>query len=126
VSDKPIVIGGLAIVVVALTFPFWYTLAAGSSGPPPDPEVPSGSCVRDTEYMKAHHMDLLDEWRDEVVRENNTEPVSIDGREYPKSLTRGCMSCHASRQQFCQECHSYANVEPTCWDCHVESMENQP
>ena len=121
-SDKPVVIGGLVVVVVALTFPFWYTLAAGNPGSPPDPETPEGRCVRDTDYMKAHHMDLLDEWRDEVVRENNSEPVSIDGKTYPKSLTRGCLSCHGSRQQFCQECHSYANVEPTCWECHVESM----
>jgi hypothetical protein len=113
---------GLAIAVVALTFPFWYNLAIGSPTPSPELDTPDGQCVEDTEYMRAHHMDLLDEWRDAVVRDGDTSPVVVEGKEYPKSLTRGCLECHTTRQKFCYECHNYANVEPTCWECHVESI----
>ena len=120
-SDKPIIIGGLIVVLAILTSPFWYSLAAGQSEPPVRPEVPEGKCVKSAEYMRAHHMDLLDEWRNEVVREGKAEMIEIDGKEYKKSLTEGCLSCHTSREKFCGGCHSYANVEPTCWNCHLET-----
>jgi hypothetical protein len=127
VSDKPIIIVGLVIAVGALTFPFWYNLAIGSPTPSPDLETPEGQCVEDVETMRAEHMDLLNKWRDAVVRDGEKTYVSKTyGDSHEMSLTRTCMSCHESRESFCQKCHSYANVEPTCWDCHVESMENQP
>ena len=119
-SDKPIIIVGLLIGLALLTLPIWYGFAAGAAGSPPELQVPEGHCVEDGDYMKAHHMELLNQWRDAVVRAGDVETVEVDGKTYPKSLTRGCMSCHTSRQEFCVRCHEYANVHPTCWQCHVE------
>lgn len=119
-SDKPIIVVGLIVALVVLAIPFWYSLAAGRPEPPPELELPEGRCV--AENMAAHHMELLNQWRDEVVRDGDDQPVEVSGQMVAKSLTRGCMSCHGSRQNFCAKCHEYANVHPTCWECHVESL----
>jgi len=113
------IISGLVIFLVLVTFPFWYALVGGAAEPP-DPPVPEGNCVEDAEYMAAWHMDLLDQWRDEVVREGVRDPVVVDGVSYPRSLTQGCLACHDNKEAFCDVCHSYAGVDPYCWDCHLE------
>ena len=92
-------------------------------------------CVAETQYMRDSHMDLLNTWRDEVVREGNRNYASPwdkkdcpppgwvedDGKcHFERSLSRTCMSCHKSRADFCTKCHSFTNVDPYCWDCHVE------
>ena len=119
-----IIIAGLAVFVLLVTFPFWFGVASGSS--PPDPVAPEeGSCVKDAEWMAAWHMDLLDDWRDAVVRDGDREPVMIDGKPYKKSLTLTCMECHDNKDEFCDACHDYAGVDPFCWDCHIEP-EGQP
>ncbi len=120
-TDKPRIIIGLVFVLVAVTFPFWYALAAGPPGAPPELEALEGKCVHDAEYMRAHHMDVLETWREEVVREGDKTQIDIDGKKYEKSLTKTCMDCHKSRENFCQKCHSYADVHPTCWNCHNET-----
>ena len=124
-NDKPVIIVALAMALIALTFPFWRQIMAGRPTPPPRPDEPqyelpaSGECV--AENMRTDHMQLLSEWRDAVVRgEGDPSPVTVNGVEYPKSLTRGCMACHTSRKNFCLQCHDYADVEPNCWNCHVE------
>ena len=118
-SDKPAIVIGLVIALVVLTVPFWYTLAAGTVELP-SVETPEGKCVE--EDMTARHMEVLNRWRDEVVRDGDCSEVEVDGKTYAKSLTKGCMECHVSRQNFCAKCHEYADVRPTCWDCHVESL----
>ena len=123
-NDKPTILAGLVIALVVLTIPFWYALAAGRPDAPPELEVPDGKCVADTDYMRANHMDLLNQWRDEVVRQGDESQIEVDGRMYHKSLTRGCMACHTNRESFCRRCHDYADVRPVCWDCHVEPEEN--
>jgi len=144
-NDKPVIYVGLVIGLVLVTFPIWYTMAAGRPAPPPQLELPSGEspCVEDTQYMRAKHMELLDQWRDAVVREGRTTYVSkASGKSYPMSLTKTCMGCHTNRETFCYRCHEYANVSSLhalspcsgderpqrgigCWDCHhVESKGN--
>ncbi|NQT37448.1 MAG: sulfate reduction electron transfer complex DsrMKJOP subunit DsrJ [Planctomycetes bacterium] len=120
-NDKPKIIVGLVVVLVAATFPFWYTLAKGRDVLPEDRERPSeGSrCVMDDPV--ANHMQVLNTWRDEVVREGDTEQIKVDGKKYHKSLTDGCLQCHSSREDHCDRCHEYANVELTCWECHLGS-----
>lgn len=124
-NDTPKIFAGLAVAVVGLTFPLWYTLAAGRPAETPQLELPANesSCVRSKEYMRAHHMEILNQWRDEVVRQGDTSPVEVAGKQIPKSLTRGCMSCHTSRENFCARCHNYADVQLTCWQCHVDPNE---
>jgi len=127
-NDKPIIIAGLVIALVVLMSPIWYSLAAGEPGDRPELALPKGEteCVEDLDYMRGHHMDLLEKWRNEVVRDGNTEKYrSTSGKEYEKSLTKTClMQCHVTGQigkaDFCGKCHEYADVRPTCWDCHVE------
>ncbi len=70
-----------------------------------------------------NHMDLLNEWRDTVVRKGERRYVSASGRAFDMSLTRTCMSCHTSKKEFCDSCHNYLAVVPYCWDCHVEPKE---
>ena len=121
-GDKGKILLGLAIFVILITFPLWSRVAAGDALPgraeleyPTDSEV----CVEDTEYMRASHMDLLNQWRDDLVRDGNTEYLSSSGETYYKSLTKTCMSCHEDRDAFCTRCHDYADVQPTCWECHT-------
>jgi len=136
-NDKRVIVVGLVIALVVLTFPFWYTLGAGRPVTP-EWELPDGNCVEDD--MRARHMSLLDEWRDLVVRKGEKKPYISEayGTPYEMSLTKTCLSgCHATatdrevasvgedfptanRATFCHQCHDYANVRPTCWDCHVE------
>jgi len=102
--------------------------------------VYSGKCVKEKDYMTGHHMDVLNEWRNAVVRGDDTEPAEINGQPCAMSLTGTCMGCHTSRENFCYKCHEYANVLPfqspcessgderprgiLCWDCHDESKGN--
>lgn len=128
-NDKPIIIAGLVIALVVLTSPIWYALAAGEPWNRPELVLPEGEteCVEDVDYMLGHHMDLLEEWRNEVVRDGDTEEyTSKSGKKYEKSLTKTCLlQCHVNQQtsqtDFCGKCHEYADVYPTCWDCHVEN-----
>ncbi len=138
-KDKLVIVVGLIVALVVITFPFWYTLGAGSS-PQPKWEIPEGKCVEAD--MRAQHMSLLNEWRDAVVREGKNEPYTskAHGTSHEMSLTKTCLSgCYvqatdakaasveedvptATRAEFCNQCHDYANVSPTCWDCHLEQQ----
>jgi hypothetical protein len=121
--DAGKIILGIAIFLVLITFPFWFTLALGNPDYQPDPELPAGQvqCVESKEYMIHWHMDLLNQWRDSVVRDGNRMYVSREyGDRHEMSLTRTCMRCHESRERFCDRCHDYTAVDPYCWDCHVE------
>jgi hypothetical protein len=142
-NSKAGVVIGLIIGLVVLTVPFWYALgqlATGQSDPPPSLALPTNAerCVEAN--MRAVHMQVIDEWRDAVVRDGVTdkyESTDFPGELYERSLTKTClMQCHATakvdtnlvadgqamsvQQRFCNECHQYANVRPNCWDCHLE------
>ena len=123
--DSGKIITGLIIFLAIATLPLWFQLAKGTVPEPPDPKIitDAKACVATTEYMKAFHMDLLNEWRDHVVRSGERTHTGPDGTEYDMSLSRTCMSCHSNKQDFCDSCHDYAGVDPYCWDCHVEPRE---
>jgi hypothetical protein len=71
------------------------------------------------------HMDLLNEWRDDVVRKGKRIYTSPGGKKYNMSLSNTCMECHSNKAEFCDECHQYAGVDPYCWNCHIEPKEVQ-
>jgi hypothetical protein len=122
-NDKGLIIAGLAVFLVLVTFPIWYTLGAtGGAGARPQPEPPAGesNCIEDKAYMTANHMKLLFEWRNRVVREGKKDYTSSSGEQYEMSLTKTCMSCHTNKETFCDRCHNYADVQPLCWNCHLE------
>ncbi len=122
------IITGIIIGFVLLTFPVWYNL--GKAEPPkkdhePILPVKEKQCVEPTPYMKTKHMQVVDLWRDSVVRTAKRIYVSKDGKKYEMSLQNTCMStqCHAKKTEFCDKCHNYAGVTPYCWDCHIPPKE---
>jgi len=209
-SDRLMIVAGLAVFLALATFPIWYTMAIAEDASPPDLEQPAGAlqfsadwpgsggnlghdvdraalkavfeekgitlsddvqvtkgeqgkwrivdkdntrylvaknsdtmkvyagCIEDKDTMVANHMSMLIDWRQSVVRDADKSCVKINGDDYAKSLTKGCMKCHTDRQTFCYRCHEYANIlQPppllgakgtergiTCWNCHVEPKGN--
>jgi hypothetical protein len=123
--DAGRIIAGLVIFLALVTSPMWYQAARGAEPGPPKLEIPvdSEECVAPSQYMRTLHMDLLNVWRDEAVRDGDRIYVGVGGKEYEKSLTGTCLSCHSSREAFCNRCHEYVGAEPYCWDCHGESGE---
>ena len=112
-KDKKIIVAGVIIFIVIATFPFWYN--RGKAAPAPVPVLTEKAkaakvCVRSTEYMKAEHMQLLDFWRESVVRHGERIYVSPSGREYTMSLSNTCLDCHSNKAEFCDRCHNYASV----------------
>ncbi|MFW6123572.1 MAG: sulfate reduction electron transfer complex DsrMKJOP subunit DsrJ [Thermodesulfobacteriota bacterium] len=133
VYNKFPVLIGLAAFVILATAPLW--LNAGRDVPPPDPnldtpviqQLAKKQCVLPTEEMRAYHMQLLIDWRDQVVRTGEKALVSgprvwtsPDGRKFVPSLSNTCLGCHSNKAEFCDQCHDYAAVTPNCWGCHLE------
>ncbi len=118
------IITGLLLFVLFVTFPIWYN--HGKAGAVPKVELPKDAkeCVLPASEMRTKHMQLLNEWRDKVLRTGDRSfDVAIGGKKYQKSLMNTCMQCHTSKKKFCDQCHSYASVKPYCWDCHVAPVE---
>lgn len=83
-------------------------------------------CVESREFMRAEHMQLLNNWRDTVVREENRGYISNSNhKRFNMSLQNGCMNCHSNKKKFCDECHTYMSVKPYCWDCHIAPVEKE-
>jgi hypothetical protein len=128
-SEKAKIGTGLIIFIVLMTVPFWYNAAFGGEGRRPELQKAAvgAECILPTEQMRERHMELLNTWRDEYVREG--KPYVLDARGQPrvwpdgqpmlKSLSKTCLGCHQDKSQFCDRCHTYAAVDPYCWDCHV-------
>jgi hypothetical protein len=122
--DSGKVLIGLAVFLAIVSFPLWYHAATGQTNTaldlvlPEDPEN-SEACIKDTTYMRNSHMELLDLWRDLVVRENVRYFEDDQGVEREMSLSHTCLACHSNKDTFCDRCHDYLGVAPYCWDCHV-------
>lgn len=120
------IVAGLVIFAILLTFPIWYSVASGSSAAPPELTYPEGAeaCIESTQYMRDSHMQLLNGWRDEVVRSGERFYTDVGGERVERSLTNTCLGCHTDREQFCDRCHDYVDVNPYCWDCHLDPKGN--
>ncbi|MFA5321090.1 MAG: sulfate reduction electron transfer complex DsrMKJOP subunit DsrJ [Smithella sp.] len=124
-----LIILGIVIFIIAVTFPFWY--GKGKSVPAPElsldtpaiAQMETKGCVEDKSYMRANHMKMLAAWRDETVREGKRLYTAKDGRVYEKSLTGTCLQCHSNKEHFCDRCHNYVDAKPTCFSCHVVPEE---
>jgi hypothetical protein len=122
-NDKKLIIAGVIIFIIIALFPFWYN--RGKAAPAPEIKLTDKAkaakvCVRSTDYMKAEHMQLLDVWREAVVREGDRIYVSPNGKEYNMSLSNTCLDCHSNKTEFCDRRHDYASVRPYCWECHID------
>lgn len=149
------IIASLIIFVALITIPFFYNMGKANAGPdvaldtPAIQQLSDPQCVESAEFMKANHMQLLNEWREAAVRDGQAVYVNSQGKEFEISLQDTCLECHATESasnpvvlsnpvlnaagvsnpelndspQFCASCHDYSAVEPLCWDCHFEPKE---
>lgn len=79
------------------------------------------TCIRPTDWMRRNHMELIEHQRDLTVRQ---------GIRVQKDSLANCVDCHArqdtkgkpvpvnAKGEFCQHCHGYAAVNPSCFQCH--------
>ncbi len=118
----------LAIIVFAVLFttPFWLGgNKAGGKYERPAAPIPAEiaatekECVEPVEYMRAEHMQLLNDWRDEALRNENRTYISSSGKKWEISLQNTCMKCHTNYDDFCKKCHISNSVDPYCWTCHI-------
>jgi len=125
--NKTRIVIGLVVFLGFITFPIWYNMVSGEESQPPEIVLPADEtqCVMDADYMRTEHMQLLMDWRDEVVRYKQRIFTAEDGRRFDKSLTRTCLGCHANKAEFCDRCHNYLGVTPYCWNCHVDPKGEQ-
>jgi hypothetical protein len=120
--DTGKVIVGLVVFLAVVTSPMLYQLAKGGTPEPPELKISPEykTCIAPTEYMRSLHMDLLNTWRDQAVRDGDRLYVASDGKVYEKSIAATCLGkCHSSRTEFCDRCHEYVGEEPYCWECHA-------
>ncbi len=117
---------GLIVFLGLFTSPFWANLGSASYERP-KLALPADQkeCIESAEYMRAEHMQLLNVWRDEALREGKRSYVASNGKVWTISLQNTCMKCHTNKAEFCDKCHNSNSVNPYCWDCHVEPKGNQ-
>ncbi|MFP4445581.1 MAG: sulfate reduction electron transfer complex DsrMKJOP subunit DsrJ [Desulfosudaceae bacterium] len=120
-KNKGVIIIGLIIFFVIVTVPLWWNFGADAEAPEPElteKAKQAEKCVEATEYMTTEHMQLLDDWRERVVRHAERTYINSQGKKFDMSLTDTCLDCHSNKDKFCDKCHDYASVRPYCWDCH--------
>ncbi len=125
--DRSLIYIGLFIFLAVITLPFTYNLAAGKISKPPDLKLPEREkqCVAPVEYMRSSHMQLLLNWRENMVRRNVRTYTAFNGKSYNVALTGTCLEqCHTSKADFCDRCHSFMGVQgPYCMDCHIDPKQ---
>lgn len=127
------IIFALAVFLIIATIPFTINLGKASAKIEPKLDTPEimkldvadRKCVESKEFMRAEHMQLLNNWRDSVLRDGQRIYVSSTGKHIPMSLQNTCMKCHSNKSKFCDACHNYVAVKPYCWDCHIAPKESQ-
>ena len=141
------IIASLIIFVAILTFPFFYNMGKANAGPdvllntPAIQQLADKQCVESPEFMRANHMQLLNQWREASVRNGQTEYINSQGKHFEISLQDTCLKCHTTEAekaaktggmsnpaanaapQFCASCHDYSAVKPLCWNCHFDPKE---
>ena len=127
-KDRNKILAGLVIFIAVVTLPFWFNM--GKAAPAPELELTAKAkaaktCVMPTAYMKAEHMQLLDVWRHNVVRNGERAFVNAEGKLFNMSLSNTCLDCHSNKANFCDRCHDYASVRPYCWDCHIDNPKGE-
>jgi len=125
------IIAGLVVFLAFFTFPFYYNLGKANARPEPKLNTPviqqlaEKKCVESKDVMRSDHMQILNDWRDSVVRDGNRIYVNAEGKRYTMSLQNTCMNCHSNKKEFCDKCHNYMAVKPYCWNCHIQPKEDK-
>ncbi|MDA8087985.1 MAG: sulfate reduction electron transfer complex DsrMKJOP subunit DsrJ [Nitrospiraceae bacterium] len=115
---------GIIVFLGIFTFPVYYNIGKADTTPKPSLNTPVINqmkvkhCVEPKAFMRANHMQLLNEWRDSALRQGQRDYVSSTGETYNISLQNTCLHCHSNKEKFCDRCHNYMAVHPYCWSCH--------
>ena len=116
-----IFLSGAGIAVTAVAIWAW-PVAAGDGARPHVTKPKSGECVKDADFMRSNHMDILKHKRDLTMRQGIREG---------KDGLKNCVTCHAindlkgepigidDSRHFCRTCHDYAAVTIDCFQCHT-------
>ncbi len=113
-NNKTIIFAAIPILIILILILYGVisqVVALGTKPPQVDLERPDAKydkCVKDTEYMRFHHWELLRGIREDVVRYGKRGEI-----EFNK-----CKECHTSREKFCNQCHNAVNMTPDCYGCH--------
>lgn len=125
---KTNIIIGIVVFLLVMTAPMWLNIGRGSEIAEPEVSLDTPMinamgadkhCIYDKEYMRAHHMEILHQWKKQAIRDSNRTYVTPEGEEYHVSLQQTCLACHSNYEDFCKKCHDYNDVDPNCWNCHV-------
>ena len=90
-SDRPLIVAGLTLFVGLVTTPIWHgALDRNAALAAPQIQLPTQEkqCVAPASYMRTSHMQLLEHWRDEAVRDGQRQFIAFNGKSYEKSQTR--------------------------------------
>lgn len=124
--DRRFVLAGLALFLLAASYPAWRALALGTTSAGPTlAKARRQPCILAPAEMRASHMSLLAEWRDMAVRRGVRRVMTRYATPVTVSLTGTCLDCH-EKAKFCDRCHAYAGVTPECWSCHVVPVSPGP
>ena len=121
------VILGILVFAVLFSTPFWANFGGTKDYKRPAIVLPQNEkeCVEPVEFMRAEHMYLLNEWRDQALRYENRTYVSSTGKKWTISLQNTCLKCHSNYEEFCDKCHVSTSVDPYCWTCHILPKGNK-
>jgi hypothetical protein len=96
-----------------------------STSPAPKLDIgKGGQCVKDPQWMRKNHPQLLKHQREETVRKGIREE---------KHSLKTCIECHASKlddrvigraDSFCEGCHRYEAVKLDCFECHASKRKS--
>jgi hypothetical protein len=96
---------------------------------PIHPEGKGEHCVKEIPFMRRNHMNLILHKRNLTMRQ---------GIRTPEFSLKECVACHAKQRpdgsyipvddpdQFCRSCHSYAGIQPDCFQCHATTPAPTP
>jgi hypothetical protein len=118
-------IPAMIVFIALMLFPFFYGVGKPTYEVKVELPKDQKECIESKEVMRERHMQILDEWRNAVVRDNVRIYTNAKGVKYSMSLTDTCMTCHAEKDKFCDRCHNDVGVSPYCWDCHNISPEQK-
>jgi len=129
--DRGKVLIGILILAALVAFPFLYNIGKAAKAPEPELNTPTIQalpeserlCVEPKSYMTENHMKLLNEWRDQVVREGRRNYTGFTKKNYTISLQNTCIGCHSNYDNFCDRCHTYSGITPYCWSCHLNKPQ---
>lgn len=121
------IVPGIVVFLILATLPFWWSSIFVPGYKTPELALPKDQdkCIESADYMKANHMQMLNDWRDRVVRQGERLYTATDGKVYEMSLQNTCMNCHTNKADFCDKCHDTASVNPYCWQCHQAPRGNE-